>query len=111
MRSLRPLLAVVLLLLQVAPAVGAGVCWYHAATRAEPCDMPMQGATQGNDWSHSSRSQDCAQMTVCAPAAPAVLQKTVQFFGFTQPSRSSFSTPPGFLAGDPIAPPQPPPIA
>jgi hypothetical protein len=75
------------------------------------CSMPMQGMTHENGRPHSSPTQDCAQMAVCAPAAPIVPQVAVQLFGITQPRHTNYSTPATLFPGDPIAPPQPPPIA
>ncbi len=106
----RSLIGAVLLLLQLSPVLGAAMCVHNAAHSAEACRMPMEGAAQENDRSHSGPSQDCAWMVVCAPAAPALLQLPVQLSGITQPSYSNFSTPASLVPGDSAAPLQPPPI-
>jgi hypothetical protein len=110
MKSIRPLLGAVLLLLQLTPVLGAGVCLYHVANTAASCDMPMQNTSHDNDRSHSSPSHDCAHMAVCTPGAPAVPQVALQLLGFAQPTHRSFPTPTFLFPGDPTAPPQPPPI-
>jgi len=107
---MRSLISVLLLLLQLGPLAGAGICMHAAAQAKAECSMPMQGMTHENGRPHSSPMQECAQMVVCAPVAPMV-PVTVQLFGVTQPGFTYYSTPASLLPGDPIAPPQPPPIA
>ncbi|MDZ4865106.1 MAG: hypothetical protein SGJ01_16925 [Gemmatimonadota bacterium] len=107
---MRPLLSVVLLLLQLGPFAGAGICMHAAAQPQTECSMPMNGMPHDDQQKHSRSSQDCAAMVVCAPAAPMILQVAVQVFSQTQPSHTNFSTPASLFAGDAAAPPQPPPI-
>ncbi|MDZ4865267.1 MAG: hypothetical protein SGJ01_17750 [Gemmatimonadota bacterium] len=40
---MRPLLSVVLLLLQLGPFAGAGICMHAAAQPRAECSMPMNG--------------------------------------------------------------------
>ena len=108
---MRFLVSVVLLLVQLGPLAGAGMCLHAAAQPKAECSMPMQGMPHDNHQSHSSSSQECAQMVVCAPAASIVPQLAVRQFGTTPPSHTTFSTPASLVPGAPIAPPQPPPIA
>ncbi|MEO8140639.1 MAG: hypothetical protein ABI742_13380 [Gemmatimonadota bacterium] len=107
---MRLLVSVMLLLVQLGPLAGAGMCLHAAAQPKAECSMPMQGMPHDNQQQHSSSSQECAQMVVCAPAAPMVLQVAVQLLGKSLPSHTNFSTPASLFPGDPIAPPQPPPI-
>lgn len=72
--------------------------------------MPMQGMTHESSKPHSTPTQGCAQMVVCAPAAPMV-PVTVEVSAVARPTHSDYSTPAPLLLGEPIAPPQPPPIA
>ncbi len=106
---MRQFLIALVLLLQFGPLAGAGVCLHAAAQPKAECSMPMKGMTHETGIPHSSPTQDCAQMVVCAPAAPMV-PVTVQYFGVTAPSSASYSSPASLLSSDPIAPPQPPPI-
>jgi hypothetical protein len=106
----RSLIGAVLLLLQLTPVFGAAMCMHNAARSVVACSMPMDGAAQENDRSHSGPAQDCARMVVCAPAAPAVPQVAVQLIGIMQPSRTGYSTPASLSPGDSAAPLQPPPI-
>ena len=108
---MRFLVSVVLLLVQLGPVAGAGMCLHADVQPKAECSMPMQGVTHESGRPYSSSSQDCAQMVVCAPAAPMVLQGAVQLLGKSPPSHTTFSTPASLVPGDPIAPPQPPPIA
>lgn len=50
-------------------------------------------------------------MTVCAATAPAVPQDLVVACLPDSPGAFAFNTPPAILPGDPVAPPQPPPIS
>jgi len=108
---MRCIVGLLLLLVQLGPLAGAGMCLHAAAQPKDECSMPMQGMAHENDQSHPSPGQDCAQMVICAPAAPVVPQVAVQLFGVTQPNSTNYSAPASLFPGDPIAPPQPPPIA
>ncbi|MEO7986351.1 MAG: hypothetical protein ABI766_07445, partial [Gemmatimonadales bacterium] len=109
-RSMRLLVSVMLLMVQFGPLAGAGMCMRAAAQPKAECAMPMQGTTHDNERPHSSSSQDCAQMVICAPSAPVIPEVAVRFFGISQPGHTSYSTPASLFSGDPIVPPQPPPI-
>lgn len=107
---MRLLVSVVLLMVQFGPLAGAGMCMRAAAQPKAECSMPMQGMTHDDGRPYPSSSQDCAQMVICAPAAPVVPELAVQFFGISQPGHTNYSTPAALFPGDPIVPPQPPPI-
>ncbi len=106
---MRQFLIALVLLLQFGPLAGAAVCLHAGAQPRGECSMPMKGMTHETGIPHSSPTQDCAQMVVCAPAA-LMVPVTVQQFGVTAPSSITYTTPASLLPGDPIAPPQPPPI-
>jgi hypothetical protein len=107
---MRRLIGTLLLLLQFGPLAGAGLCMRAAAQPKAECAMPMQGMPHETGKPHSTPTQDCAHMVVCAPAAPMV-PVTVELSAVAQPTHTDYSTPAPLLLGDPIAPPQPPPIA
>lgn len=107
---MRSAVAVLLLLLQFGPLAGAGICMRAASQPKTECSMPMPGMTHESGRPNSTPTQDCAQMVVCAPAAPVVPAVALQSWGLTPAARTTFSNPSSLLAGDPIAPPQPPPI-
>lgn len=98
-----------LLLFQFGPLAGAVLCMHAAAQPEADCGMPMPGMPHENGRPHSSPTQDCAQMAVCGPAVPMV-PVAVRELAVTRPSPVAFSTPASLLPGDPITPPQPPPI-
>lgn len=106
---MRRLTTTLLLLLQLGPLAGAGICIRAAAQSANGCVLPMQGMTPDDGQPHSSPAQDCPLMIVCAPTAP-MIAVTVQMFGVARPASTDYSTPASLLPGDPIAPPQRPPI-
>lgn len=108
--SFRPHFGTVLILLQLTPISGAGVCVYHAAIGAKSCEMPVQTAPQVHDQAPSTPAHDCALMRMCTPGAPAVLQTVVQSFRVASPNHDSFVAPAGLFEGDRSAPPLPPPI-
>jgi len=103
-------LGALLLLLQLTPIYGAGVCAYHAATDVTSCEMPVQTAPQVQDQAPSTPAHDCALMTMCTPGAPALLPTVVQFVQFASLDHDSFGTPAGLFEGIRHAPPLPPPI-
>ena len=90
---MRLLVSVVLLMVQFGPLAGAGMCLRAAAQPKAECSMPMQGMTHYDSRSHSGSSQDCAQMVVCAPAAPVIPEVAVGFFGISQPGHTNYSSP------------------
>ena len=106
---MRRLASALLLLLQLGPLAGAAVCMRAEAQPKAECAMPMQGMTHENGLPHSAPTQDCALMVVCAPAAP-VVPVAIQLFGVVKPTSTDYSTPASLFPGEPIAPPQPPPI-
>lgn len=107
---MRRLLGTLLLILQFGPLAGAAVCMHVAAQPKTECAMPMQGMTHETGQPHSAPTQDCALMVVCAPASP-VVPGTVQQLTISKPTSTDYSAPASLLSGDPISPPQPPPIA
>ncbi len=107
---MRMIAGVFLVLLQLGPLAGAGICMHAAPQPEAKCPMPMSGMDHESSPSHSAPAQDCAQMMVCAPTAPMV-PVTLQLFGATPRASTAYSTPSALLPGDPVAPPQPPPIA
>ena len=107
---MRRLIGTLLLLLQFGPLAGAGLCMRVAARPRAQCAMPMQGMSHETGKPQSTPTQDCAQMPVCAPATPMV-PVTVHLAAVAQPTHTDYSTPAPLLLGEPIAPPQPPPIA
>ena len=107
---MRAMLNVVMLLIQLGPLAGAGTCMHAAAQPKAECSMPMNGMPHDNRQQRSSAAPDCAAMVICAPTAPVVPQVAVRFFGTTRPGFTNFSTPASLVAGDAVAPPQPPPI-
>lgn len=109
---MRRMLGLLLLLIQLGPVAGAGLCLHAAAQPAEHCATPMEGmAPNEPDRSHHGSSPDCALMAFCAPSAPVVPQAPVHTFSSDLLAATRYSDPPELLPGDPIAPPQPPPIA
>lgn len=107
---MRSLVTVLLVMLQLGPLAGAGICMHAAPQPEAKCPMPMPGMDHESGPSHSAPAQDCAQMVVCAPTAPMV-PATLQLFGATPPASTEYSSPSTLHPGDPVAPPQPPPIA
>ncbi len=107
---MRSIVAALLLLVQLSPLAGAGLCMQASLQPTKECAMPMADTTPQSDRQHSTSPQDCALMVVCAPATPVVPQVAVQLFSPTLPSPTKFSTPASLFAGDNVAPPQPPPI-
>ncbi len=107
--TMRQFASVLLLVLQFGPLAGAGICMRAAAQPKAECAMPMRGMAHETGTPHSTPTQDCAQMVVCAPAAP-IVPVTAQHFGVTLPASPDYSTPATLLPGEPLTPPQPPPI-
>ncbi len=107
---MRMIVGVCLLLLQLGPLAGAGICLHAERAPKAECPMPMPGMPDHNQQPPSGGPQDCALMALCAPAAPMV-PVTIHLFGATLPAATDYSAPAALSAGDPIAPPQPPPIA
>jgi hypothetical protein len=106
---MRKLVGALLLLLQFGPLAGAAVCMHAAAQPKAECAMPMQGMTHETGQPHSAPTQDCALMVICAPAA-LVVPAAIQQFTVSKPTSTDYSAPASLLSGDPISPPQPPPI-
>ena len=115
---MRCLVAGFLLLLQLGPLAAAGWCLHATGeTAVSECggSMPampeMPGMPVGGSPSDHAPAPDCATMTVCAATAPAVPQELVVACLPEPPGAFAFNTPPAILPGDPVAPPQPPPIS
>ena len=106
---MRRLLGILCLLLQFGPFAGAGLCMHAAAHPKAGCEMPAQGMSHESGQPDSTPTHGCAQMAICAPVAPMVAV-AVELQAATQPNSADFSNPALLLAGEPIAPPQPPPI-
>lgn len=115
---MRHLAATLLLLVQLAPLVAAGLCLHATAeTTVSECggSMPgmpeMPGMPVGGSPSDHAPAPDCALMIACAATAPAVPQDLVVACLPERLGAIAFNTPPAILPGDPVAPPQPPPIS
>lgn len=109
---MRRFMGLLLLLIQFGPLAGAGLCLHAASQPEEQCATSMDGMPQQQTrHQHHAPSQDCALMAVCAPAAPVVPGDPVHAVSTDLPTLTLYSNPPSLLPGDPIAPPQPPPIA
>lgn len=106
---MRRFVALGFLLVQLQPLVGAGIC--HAAVLHEECGMPASERASGTDHSERTSPPECSQMAICAPASPVIPQTALRLLSPTLPGYVAYSSPALFLPGDPIAPPQPPPIA
>lgn len=106
---MRKVLGALVLLLQFGPLAAAGICLHAAAQPKTECSMPVKDMAHETGAPHSSQTQGCAQMVLCAPAAPMV-PVTVLSFKVALPSSTNFANPASLLSVDPIAPPQPPPI-
>src|SRR3970282_867102 len=75
---MRRMLGLLLLLIQLGPLAGAGLCLHAATQPAEHCATPMEGMPpHETDRSHHSASPDCALVAVCAPSAPVLPQAAV----------------------------------
>lgn len=107
---MRSLAGAVLLLLQLTPILGAGVCLHHALHDPASCTMPAQGAARESEQSRPAPSHGCPLMAICAPATPVVPQVTVRLFGITLPSHPGYSTSAALFPDEPITPPRRPPI-
>lgn len=108
---MRRTFGLLLLLIQLGPLAGAGLCLHAASRPADHCATPMEDMPlQERDRPHHGPTQDCALMAVCAPIAPVVPEGVVQAFSAVLSTPARFTGPPSLLQGDPIAPPQPPPI-
>jgi len=107
---MRHFLGVLLLLAQLGPFVGAGLCLHAADHSGSECRMPMPGIPQHDQAPQSGSSPDCVLMAICAPAAPMVPAEVAQMTASPQPVRANFFTPATLIPGDPIAPLLPPPI-
>lgn len=104
-------LALALLLVQLQPIIGAGICLHAAAQRQEGCDMPAEGGPPASQESEQAVPPDCGLMAICAPAAPVIPQVGLLLVDVAPPNHPDYSTPSLLFAGDAIAPPEPPPIA
>ncbi len=100
-----------LLLIQIRPMVGAGLCMQVTARSEHECSMPVSGPAAEDHGSQRGTPQDCAQRVVCASATSVVAQAVLDVFEACLPCHSHYSTPPLLHPGDHPAPPQPPPIA
>lgn len=108
---MRSTIGLLLLLIQLGPLAGAGLCLHAASRPAEHCAAPMEGVQQESDRPQQSSTHDCALIAVCAPTAQVVPGGDALAFSAVLPIPARFTNPPSLLQGDPIAPPQPPPIA
>ena len=109
---MRRMIGTVLLLLQLGPLAAAGLCLHAASQPEERCSTSMDGMPRQQTRSqHHAPAQGCALMVVCAPAAPVVPGDLVHAVPTDLPTLTLYSNPPSLFPGDPIAPPQPPPIA
>lgn len=106
---MRRLLGILCLLLQFGPFAGAGLCMHAAAQPKSECEMPVQDSGHETGKQHSPSTHGCAQMAICASVAP-IMPVAVELTAVTHPRSADYSNPALLLAGDPITPPQPPPI-
>ncbi len=108
---MRRIMGLLLVLTQLGPLAGAGLCLHMASQSAEHCAAPMEGmSTEQAPPSSPGPAHDCALMSICAAAAPVVPESIVQALSTSPRAFWRYSNPPSLLPGDPIAPPQPPPI-
>lgn len=107
---MRQLIGILWLVTQLAPFAGAGVCAHEAMRSETECSEPMQGMPQDSHHGRSNHSQDCAQMFVCAPVAQFAPVATTSLTAVVSFTSNNYSSPASLFPGDPIAPPQPPPI-
>jgi len=107
---MRRLATVLVILLQLGPLAGAGICMHAERAPKAECPMPMPGMPDHNQQPPSGGPQDCALMALCAPAAPMV-PVALQTLVPAPPPATDYTSPATLLSGDPVAPPQPPPIA
>lgn len=107
---MRKVAALGLLLVQLQPFVGAGIC-LHATVQQEECSMPANEPAPDTEQSERTPPPECSQMAICAPASPVIPQTVLRLLSPALPGYVAYSSPALFLPGDTIAPPQPPPIA
>ncbi len=107
---MRLLIGILLLLTQLRPLLGAGVCLQAAARAEERCSGPMKDMPQQGGRSPQDSPGTCPLMTVCLPGGPVVPQAAVRLFDYPLQAAVPHSNPVALLTADPIAPPQPPPI-
>lgn len=107
---MRLLIGIILLLTQLRPVLGAGMCLGVAARAGEHCTAPMKDMSPPDNRSPQSPSDTCPLMTVCLPGSPVVPQAAVRLFDYPLQAAVPHSNPVALLTADPIAPPQPPPI-
>ena len=108
---MRQFIGILWLVTQLAPFAGAGVCAHEAMRSETECSEPMQGMPQDSQQGRSSHSHDCAQMVVCAPITQVAPVATTTVITIVSFGSDNFSSPASLFPGDPIAPPQPPPIS
>lgn len=108
---MRQFIGILWLVAQLAPFAGAGVCAHDAMQAETQCSEPMQGMPQDAHHGRSNHSQDCAQMFVCAPTTQFAPVANAELITIVNLGSSNYSSPASLFPGDPIAPPQPPPIS
>lgn len=107
---MRSLIGVLLLLVQLHPVLGAGVCLRAAYRTDDRCSKPMKDMPQQDSRLPQVPPDGCPLMAVCAPGGPVVPQAAVRLFGHQLQAALPHSNPVALLPADPIAPPNPPPI-
>lgn len=108
---MRKALALALLLIQLRPLAGVAIC-LHAAAQAEAhCGMPAQDSAPDSTSLPHSGDGGCTLMAVCAPGSPQMVQAFWQLETPVLPSPTEYGSLSQLFAGDPLAPPEPPPIA
>ena len=73
--------------------------------------MPPQDGAPGSHESERNVPPDCAGIAICAPAGPVVPQVALRWVDTTAPAHPEYPTASLLFASEPIAPPEPPPIA
>jgi hypothetical protein len=109
-QPMRMLVGILLLLGQLRPVLGAGVCLQASARADQRCTSPMKDMPQQDGRSSQGPANACPLMAVCVPGGPVVPQAVVGLFDDQFQTLLPHSNPVASLPADPIAPPKPPPI-
>ncbi len=109
-QPMRMLIGIFLLLGQLSPVLGAGVCLQAYVGADRRCSSPMKDMPQQDGRSPQGPSDACPLMAVCVPGGPVLPQVATRLFDSEPPALLPHSNPVASLPADPIAPPKPPPI-
>ncbi len=108
---MRNALALALLLIQLRPLAGLAICLHEAAQTEEHCGMPVQDSGPASSSMPHPGDGGCTLMAVCAPAGPQLVQASWHSGTPNLPNPTEYESLTQLATGDPIAPPEPPPIA